>query len=110
MIVLTRLLLMLRKNKVHSIVLATDQGLGYLAKDFYDHGIVDNVYIWPHSRRPTHGEWYPNRLSHPGEIFECDTLLLFETPFDWNLIAQAKSRGVKVIGPVVFERLDVLVI
>jgi len=39
-----------------AIVLATDQGLGYLAKDFYDNGIINKVLIYKHSRRKNHTE------------------------------------------------------
>ena len=37
-----------------SIVYATEQGLGYLAKDFYDNGIIDLVCIERHSNRTNH--------------------------------------------------------
>ena len=53
----------MKSYKVGSIVLATAQGLGYMAKDFFDNGIFHEVYIRPHNSRDNHYEWYPNRCS-----------------------------------------------
>jgi len=39
---------------------ATEQGLGRLAKDFYDHGVVQSMMIYDHpDGRRTQTEWYP---------------------------------------------------
>jgi hypothetical protein len=89
-----------------SIVLATDQGLGYLAKDFFDNGIIDKVLIHEHSTRPTHREWYPGSASVSSRealLEECDTLLFFETPFDWKIIPEARAKGIKTILMVMYE-------
>jgi len=87
-----------------SIVLATEQGLGYLAKDFYDNGIIDIVFVWPHSTRTNHYEWYENRVSSVDELLEvCDTLIFFETAFDWTVIKKARERGVKTILMPMYE-------
>jgi hypothetical protein len=83
-------------------VLATDQGLGYLAKDFYDNGLIDTVVVHPHSSRENHYEWYPDRVQEEG-LFECDTVLFFETPFNWKLIPQLRERGVKTVFMPMYE-------
>lgn len=86
-----------------SIVLATEQGLGYLAKDFYDNGIIDKVSIHKHSSRTNHYEWYPGHVSYDELLDTCDTLLFFETPFDWSIIPKARERGIKTILMVMYE-------
>lgn len=81
---------------IGSVVLATDQGLGYLAKSFYDHGIIDKVYIQPHSSRPSHKDWYKEEdiVARPEDLLDCDALLFIETPFHWKLIVQAREKGI----------------
>lgn len=87
--------------KVGSIVFATDQGLGIMAKSFYDNGIIDKVLIVKHSKHENHYEWYGDNwrdLSHIDWLLEdIDTLFLFETPFDWSVIPRARAKGIKVI-------------
>ena len=73
----------MEKKRIGAIVLATDQGLGYLAKAFYDNGLITDVYVWPHSSRKPHYEWYPIRVSIVDDLLECDSLLFFEEVFDW---------------------------
>jgi hypothetical protein len=87
-----------------AIVLATEQGLGYLAKDFYDNGVIDTVFVWRHSTRKNHYEWYPNRVNSIDELLAtCDTLVFFETPFDWSVIKKARERGIKTILMPMYE-------
>ena len=94
----------MKSYKVGSIVLATAQGLGYMAKDFFDNGIFHEVYIRPHNSRDNHYEWYPNRCSSIEELLDkIDTLLLFETPFDWNIIKTCRERGIKTVLMVMYE-------
>lgn len=91
---------------IGSIVLATDQGLGYLAKDFYDHGIVHKVLIRPHSSRVNHKEWYKpeDRVNFIEELLNtCTTLLFFETPFEWDVIRRARERGIKTVLMPMYE-------
>lgn len=92
------------ENKIGSIVLATDQGLGYLAKDFYDNGLIHKVFIHPHSSRQNHYNWYPNSAKNIDELLEgIDTLLLFETAFDWKVIPKAREKGIKTVLMVMYE-------
>lgn len=88
--------------RVGSLVFATDQGLGILAKDFYDHGVVTDVLVIRHGRHPEHDRWYPNaprigNLNGREELTQMrafvrsmDAMLFFETPFRWDLLADCK--------------------
>lgn len=86
-----------------SIVLTTAQGLGFLAKAFYDNGIVDLVSVHHHTSRQNHYEWYPDRVSPETLLEKCDTLLFFETSFSSQILIQAKKRGIKTILMVMYE-------
>lgn len=92
--------------KVGSVVLATDQGLGYLAREFFKHGIIQKVFIKNHSSRKNHYEWYPAaaRMQNEFELIqECDTLLFFEEVWDWKVIVEARKRGVKTVLMPMYE-------
>lgn len=90
---------------IGSIVLATEQGLGYLAKAFFDNGIIDKVMIHHHSSRKNHWEWYTGfACRNEEELFNNIThLILFETPFDWKIIVRARERGIKTILIPMYE-------
>lgn len=88
---------------VGSIVLATKQGLGFLAKDFFDNGVIDKVYVHNHTTRENHYEWYPNRVKTPDDLLDCDTLIFFETPFDFDLMKKAKTKGIKIVFMPMYE-------
>ncbi len=88
---------------IGSIVLATEQGLGYLAKSFYDNGVLDVVCVHQHSTRKNHYEWYPNHCSEQELLEKCDTLIFFETPFNWKIIVEARNRGIKTILIPMYE-------
>jgi len=92
------------EKKVGMICLATDQGLGYLAKDFYMNGIVEEVYVHPHSSRKNHYEWYPNRCTSIEQLLnKIDILFLIETPFEWKVIPMAREKGIKTVFMVMYE-------
>lgn len=91
---------------VGSIVLATDQGLGYMAKDFFDNGLIHKVFIHQHSSRENHYDWYPAsaRVSSAQELLQkCETLLFFETPFSWKIIPMARDYSVKTVLIPMYE-------
>lgn len=91
---------------VGSIVLTSEQGLGYLAKDFYDWGLIDLVYIHNHTTRKNHPEWYPDeaKVKSIDELIDiCDILVFFETPFDWKVILKAREKGVRTILIPMYE-------
>lgn len=97
---------MSQSNKViGSIVFATEQGLGYLAKQFYEKGIINKVVIKEHSTRKTHYEWYKKEdiLTEEELLGQCDTLLFIETPHNWRLIVKARERGIKTILIPMYE-------
>lgn len=93
----------MKQSKVGSIVLATEQGLGYLAKAFYDNGLIDVAYVKPHTSRTNHYEWYPDRVSSVDELLDCDTLIFFEEVFDWSIIPKARAKGIKTVLMVMYE-------
>lgn len=96
----------MKSYKVGAVVLATEQGLGYLALDFYKNGIVDYVYIHEHSSRTNHREWYPREsiVSSIEELIDkSDTLLFFETAFDWKIIPKAREKGKRTIIIPMYE-------
>ena len=84
--------------KVGSLVFATEQGLGRLAKSFYDNGIVTDVMVVAHGRRTENPRWFPGapRISdlRNAEQYadmrafcsKMDVMLFFETPFRWDLL------------------------
>lgn len=93
----------MQKNKVGAKILATEQGLGYLAKDFFDNGIIDYVSIQKHSSRKNHYEWYPHNLSEEELLEKSDIFIFFETPFNWKLIPKAREMGKKTILIPMYE-------
>jgi glycosyltransferase involved in cell wall biosynthesis len=86
-----------------AIVLATKQGLGILAKSFYDNGIIDKVFVWKHSTRENNYDWYPNRVEKVDDLLDCDKLIFFETCFDWTIIPKARAKGIKTILIPMYE-------
>lgn len=100
--------------KVGSLVYATEQGLGILAKSFYDAGVLSEVLVVRHQHRPNLGDtWYPKSEqinikpfnSRMAQLFcsRMDVMLFFETPFDWELITFCRSRGVKTVLMPMYE-------
>jgi hypothetical protein len=91
---------------IGSIVFATDQGLGYLAKDFFDNNIVQQVYIQPHSSRKSHYDWYPksSTVDHPEDLLKQNkALIFFEEAFYWKLMPLAREAGIKTILMPMYE-------
>jgi len=111
-----------RKNKtnmkVGTIIYSTTSGLGSLAKDFYDNGIITDVLIQSHGRCKDNMHWYKNsnvlspvqaiannRSETPKHkkdlinsfIDSVDILLLFELELYSDVIQEARKRGKKVI-------------
>lgn len=92
------------KKTIGAIVLATDQGLGYLARDFYNNGVIDICYVYQHSSRKNHHDWYDRTVGSIDELIEkSDIILMFETPFDWSVIPRARARGVKTVLMPMYE-------
>lgn len=107
--------------RVGSLVYATNQGLGILAKSFYDAGIITDVIVIRHKHHRTYPEWYPNRFNMvdigrvqktdelarfcSGQRFDrpLDAMLFFETPFNWHLIPLCRKYGVKTFLMPMYE-------
>lgn len=97
-----------------SIGYSTEQGLGYLMKDFYDHGVISKVLLVRHPRHPFKDDWYPkgtpevNPRSITGLVVEefldgIDTLLLWESPFDWSILPLAAKHNTKTVLVPMYE-------
>lgn len=86
---------------VGSIVLATEQGVGLLARSFYDNALIHRVLVNRHHRRTNHLDWYPGACYYdPARVDDfldgLDALLIIEKiPRDqWWVMARAKERGI----------------
>jgi hypothetical protein len=100
--------------RVGTVCYATEQGLGCLAKSFFDAGIIQEAIIIPHRHNRNHPEWYGShaivnpswQLSDP-QIYpllsRLDVMLFFETPFDWSFPAECRARGVKTVLMPMYE-------
>lgn len=99
--------------RVGCIGFATDQGIGHLAKSFYDAGVLTDMLVLRHGRRVDHPEWYGNPvvvgdLKRDAGILRnfCtgkDVMMFFETPFDWELIPFCRSVGVNTAIMPMYE-------
>lgn len=95
---------------IGSVGLATKQGLGYLLKDFYDNGIINKVLLHRHTDRTNHYEWYKEEdwrtLSKENYEWFLDglsALIIFETPFSWDIVDLARNKGIKTILIPMYE-------
>lgn len=101
---------------VGSLCYSCNSGLGILARDFYRHGVFDEMFVVEHSRHPTQWDWYPadtpycpiRKLDHNSRLLrdwveKLDVLLCFETPFYWPIVDHAKSQGVKTVMMPMYE-------
>lgn len=98
--------------RVGTICYDTSQGLGRLPKDYYDNGVITDVIVYRHSSRPAAGH-YPNAEVFTTRPFnrkrivqflkQIDTLLLFETPFDWSYLKLCKLHNVYTVLMPMYE-------
>lgn len=100
--------------RVGTVCYATEQGIGYLPKWFYDQGVITDVVIFRHGSRGTHTEWYPDAgviNTRPFEFHDLvrkmvdavDVMLFFETPFDWGFLNYCRERGVRTVIVPMYE-------
>lgn len=102
--------------RVGSLVFATNQGLGILAKSFYDNGIITDVAIIAHGKHKDNWDWYPSNslkvfslrdiktLSMLEEFCKSmDVMLFFETPFVWELLPFCREHKVKTVIIPMYE-------
>lgn len=107
--------------KIGSVVYACEQGLGRLAKSFYDAGVITDVLIVDRAElksRPLQPHWFPGAdvaSSRDGNLHaliakkgrqlidRVDAVLFLETPHDWTLFGYAKQRGVPSALEMMYE-------
>jgi|11_taG_2_1085331.scaffolds.fasta_scaffold00605_7 hypothetical protein len=110
--------------KVGTIIYATDSGLGILAKDFYDNGIITDVLVQSHGTLKNNLHWYKNssvlspveniatsKNSTPEHkknlindfLEKIDILFLFEIEWYSDIVQEARKRGKKVIFMPMYE-------
>jgi hypothetical protein len=99
--------------KIGTLAYATEQGLGILAKSFYDAGVVTDVMVVRHHSRPTNEQWYPGARQTLIRPFNADlaqsfcssmdVMLFFETPFDWTLLDYCRRKGVRTVLMPMYE-------
>lgn len=105
--------------RVGSVVYATSQGLGYLARDFYTEDIFQEVLVFQHTIRQNHYGWY-TKDQHPKVVTtrpfmrahknlcqsfldSVDVILFFESPFDWSFMEECKKQGKKTVLMMMYE-------
>jgi hypothetical protein len=100
--------------RVGTVCYCTDQGLGMLAKSFYEAGVITDVMLMKHRAYLNHPEWYPPltpmfdqpHLVGP-EVEEflnrVDVVLFFETPFDWMFPKRCRLHGVRTVMMPMYE-------
>jgi glycosyltransferase involved in cell wall biosynthesis len=100
--------------RIGTVCYATDQGLGILAKQWFDHRVISDVLVFRHGVRPTHMEWYPpgtrelvdRPFSGPAIdefLSHVKVMVFFETPFDWDFPDYCRSRGIKTVLVPMYE-------
>lgn len=83
--------------RVGTVCYATATGLGIECKAFFDHGLIQEIFVVQHSRYKTE-DWYPDACSSVDELLDkVDKLIFFETAFDWQIIRKARERGIETI-------------
>jgi len=101
--------------KIGSIIFATQSGLGILAKDFYDNGIITDVLVVEHGKYDNM-DWYKDSYviknhtvtnDDKNIIFDfvknVDCLFLFETNFFPEILEAAKQYNKKIILMPMYE-------
>lgn len=100
--------------RVGTVCYCTEQGLGRLAKDYYDAGVITDVLLIPHPSYENHPDWYPpgtptvrgKSIHGPAVdafLKQLDVILFFETPFDWSLPTRCQEKGIKTVLMPMYE-------
>ena len=99
--------------RVGSVGYATDQGLGILLKEFYDHGVVTDVIQVLHKSFVNHSGWYNDDAPVLGGgtttedvrrwLKEIDVMFFFETPFAEWILDLCDEVGVKKMIMPMYE-------
>jgi glycosyltransferase involved in cell wall biosynthesis len=110
--------------KVGTIVYATNSGLGVLAKEFYDNGIITDVLVQTHPTLKNNFHWYKDSPAlsivndiainttptprHNKDLIEAfidkiDILFLFEIEWYSDVIQLARKKGKKLVFMPMYE-------
>lgn len=99
-------------NRIGSIIRADNSGLGTLAREFWDNGLIQKALIYPNGVYKMFPERFPGaRISHLSKedidwlLTDIDTLLFFETPFEWDILEKASKKGIKTVIMPMYECL-----
>lgn len=99
-------------KNVGTICYTTNSGLGVLAREFIEHGVVNRILMVPHPKYNNATIKYkPREEGGPGYvpadqsfIEGLDTLLIFENALGhWDLVNRASDRGVKIVLMPMYE-------
>lgn len=99
---------MRQEGRIGALVHASEIGLGVLGRAFWDHGVIDEVLIQPIRRHAIHRNWYNQAPIATPDHYETflaniDALLILETVFDWDLVVQARRRGIAIVMMPMYE-------
>ena len=110
--------------RVGTIIYATNSGLGVLARDFYDNGVVTDVLVQTHPHLKNNFHWYKDAMAlsvidniamnskktsrHNKNLLKSfidkvDVILLFEIEWYRDVIQEARRMGKKVILMPMYE-------
>lgn len=93
---------------VGSIVRPHNSGLGILALEFVEQGLIDKCLLFSNGVYKCFPERFPNSKMCKSHLSiqqdeidwllkDLKTLLILETPYEWDIIKQAKKKGIKVV-------------
>lgn len=95
-----------KKIRLGLVARCDDSGLGSLSQDFYKYLEPDKV-LSVYGRYNNHPERFPSAIicnqgmpnlkDIQNFLKDLDVILTFETPYNWNLISEAKKLGVKTV-------------
>lgn len=95
-----------KKFRLGLVARCDDSGLGSLSQDFYKYLETDKV-LTIYGKYSNHPERFPNAIicnqglpsleDIQNFLKDIDVLITFETPYNWNLISEAKKKGVKTV-------------
>lgn len=99
--------------KVGTLAYDTLQGLGVLARSFFDAGVVTDMFVVRHSSRRSEFDYPGAPVCNPRDpdfrkliqefCRSVDIMLFFETPFDWDLFDYCGKVGVKTAIMPMYE-------
>ena len=89
--------------KIGSLIRANNSGLGTLAREFFDHGLIHKGIFIPNEVYKDFPERFLNFREKITEeniiclLKDIDVLLCFENIYKWEILKRAKEKGIKTI-------------